>query len=147
VAAAQLIDDRVSYGMISAVTALDSALGLRATDPGRDLRGTVRVSAGRRDRHGCLQRDAGVLAAHRATVNQPAAIRLVLGYGYAWAAGLKVRGEATAIARWPDHNASVAPPGGRSRPTRGAPVATRADNWPRLAQASLAHAHTMAFPR
>ena len=54
----------------------------------RRLRGTVRVLAGRRDRHGCLQRDAGVLAAHRAAVNQPAAIRLPLGYGDAWPAGL-----------------------------------------------------------
>ena len=69
------------------------------------------MSAGRRDRHGCLQRDVGVLAAHRAAVNEPAAIRLVLGYSYAWPAGLKVCGEATAIAGWPDHNASVAAPG------------------------------------
>src|SRR5215470_1861679 len=89
--------------------------GLRARGPGRSLRGTVRGPAGRRDRHGRLQRDAGVLAAHRAAVNQPAAIRLPLGHGDAWPAWLQVRGEATAIARWPDHDASVALPGHRSR--------------------------------
>src|SRR5260370_39170700 len=90
-------------------------VGLRERDRGRRLRGTVRAPAGRRDRHGCFQRDAGVLAAHRATVDEPAAIWLLLGYGYAWPAGLKVRREATAIAGWPDHDASVALPGRRSR--------------------------------
>jgi hypothetical protein len=48
--------------MISVVMALDAELG---SVPGGCLRGTVRGAAGRRDRHGCLQRDAGVLAAHR----------------------------------------------------------------------------------
>src|SRR6266487_1845844 len=56
---------------------------LRERDPCRRLRGTVRAPAGRRDRHRRLQRDAGVLAAHRAAVDEPAAIWLLLGYGYA----------------------------------------------------------------
>jgi len=87
----------------------------RLLEPDRHLRGTVRVPPGRRDRHSCLQRDAGVLAAHRAAVDEPAAIWLVLGDGYAWPAGLKVHREATAIAGWPDHDASVALPGRRGR--------------------------------
>ena len=94
-------------------------VGRRDRDAGWRRRGTVRVLAGRRDRHGCLQRDAGVLAAHHAAVNQPAAIRLVLGCGDAWPARLQVRGETTAIAGWPDHNASVALPGRRAAATRG----------------------------
>src|SRR2546422_1777539 len=52
----------VSYWMISEL--LDDlggdgagcGAGLRAWGPGRYLRGTVRAPAGRRDRHGCLQR-------------------------------------------------------------------------------------------
>jgi hypothetical protein len=32
-----------------------------------------------------------MLAAHRAAIDEPAAIWLLLGYGYAWPAGLKVR--------------------------------------------------------
>src|SRR6266550_446984 len=91
----------------------------------RHLRGTVCVAAGRHDRHGCLQRDAGVLAAHRAAINEPAAIWLVLGYGYAWPAGLKVRRESTAIARWPDHDASVTLPPPKGAATRGVLIATR----------------------
>src|SRR5262245_20874113 len=75
----------------------------------------MRVLAGLRDGHGCLQRNAGVLAAHRAAVNQPPAIRLALGCRDAWPAGLHVRDEATAIAGWPDHDVSVALPGRRSR--------------------------------
>jgi hypothetical protein len=56
-----------------------------------------------------------VFAAHRAAVDEPAAIWLVRGYSYAWPAGLKVRRQATAIARWPDHGARLALPGRRSR--------------------------------
>jgi hypothetical protein len=85
----------------------------------------VRVAAGRRDRHGRLQRDTGVLAAHNAAVDEPAAIWLVLGYGYAWPAGLKVRRESTAIARWPDHDASVTLPATKGPATRGVLIATR----------------------
>jgi hypothetical protein len=88
---------------------------LREADPSGHPRGTVRVPASRRDRHGCLQRDAGVLAAHSAAVEEPAAIWLALGYGYAWPAWLKVRREPTAIAGWPDHDASVALPDRQSR--------------------------------
>ena len=65
----------VSYWMVSAVVALDSALAFVR----RTGRGTVRVPGGRRDCHGCLQRDVGVLTAHRAAVDEPAAIWLVLG--------------------------------------------------------------------
>jgi hypothetical protein len=88
---------------------------LRERDRCRRLRGTVRVPTDRRDRHSSFQRDAGVFAAHRAAVDEPAAIWLVLGYSYAWPAGLKVRRQATAIARWPDHGARLALPGRRNR--------------------------------
>ncbi len=93
--------------------------GVREGGRCRHLRGTVPVAAGRRDRHSCLQRDAGVLAAHRAAIDEPAAIWLVLGYGYAWPAGLKMRREPTAIAGWPDHDASVALPPPKGAATRG----------------------------
>ncbi len=96
-----------------------SGLSVRERGCCRHLRGTVRVAAGRRDRHGCLQRDVCVLAAHRAAVDEPAAICLVLGYGYAWPAGLKVRREPTAIAGWPDHDASVALRSPKGAATRG----------------------------
>src|SRR5690242_11769070 len=49
-----------------------------------------------------LQRDTCMLAAHNAAIDEPAAIWLVLGHGYAWPAGLKMRRKSTAIARWPD---------------------------------------------
>ena len=74
-----------------------AGVGVRERDRRRHLRGTVRVAAGRRDRNGCLQRDAGVLAAHRAAVDEPAAIWLALGDGYRGPARLKVRREASAI--------------------------------------------------
>jgi hypothetical protein len=60
-----------------------------------------------------------MLAAHRAAIDEPAAIWLLLGYGYAWPAGLKVRRESTAIARWPDHDASVALSPPKAAATRG----------------------------
>jgi hypothetical protein len=63
-------------------------VGLWVRDPGRPLRGRVRGPTGRHDGHGCLQRDAGVFAAHGAAVNQPAAIRLAVGCGDAGPAGL-----------------------------------------------------------
>ncbi len=102
-----------------------SGASVRDRNRGRHLRGTVRVAAGRRDRHGCLQRDADVLEAHRAAVDEPAAIWLVLGYGYAWPAGLNVRRESAAIAGWLDHDASVAPPATKDAATRGVLIATR----------------------
>jgi len=102
-----------------------SGAGVRDGDRCRHLRGTVRVAAGRRDRHGRLQHDAGVLAAHHAAVDEPAAIWLVLGYGYAWPAGLKVRRESIAIARWPDHDTSVALPPPNGAATHGVLIATR----------------------
>ncbi len=94
--------------MIWPVVAPDPALASVSGTGSRHLRGTVRLAAGRRDRHGCLQRNADVLAAHRAAADEPAAIRLVPGHGYAWPAGLKVRRESTAIAGWLDHDARAA---------------------------------------
>lgn len=107
-----------------------SGVGVRDRDRCRRLRGTVRVAAGRRDRHGRLQRDTSMLAAHRAAIDEPAAIWLVLGYGYAWPAGLKVRRESTAIARWPDHDASVALSPPKAAATRGVLIATRTGRPP-----------------
>jgi hypothetical protein len=101
-----------------------SGVGVRERDRCRHLRGSVRVAAGRRDRHGCLERNVGVLAAHRAAIDEPAAIWLALGYGYARPAGLKVRRESTAIAGWPDHDASVALPPPKGAATRGVLTAT-----------------------
>jgi hypothetical protein len=49
----------------------------------------------------------------------------VLGYGYARPAGLKVRRQPTAIARWPDHDASVTLPPPQGAATRGVLTATR----------------------
>lgn len=95
-----------------------SGAGVCERDRCRHPRGSVRVAAGRRDRHGCLQRNVGVLTAHRAAIDEPAAIWLVLGYGYARPAGLKVRRESTAIAGWPDHDASVALPLPKGAATR-----------------------------
>jgi hypothetical protein len=60
----------------------------------------------------------------------------VLGYGYAWPAGLKVRRESTAIAGWPDHDASVALPPPKGAATRGVLIATRTDP-PRLADGAV----------
>jgi hypothetical protein len=100
-----------------------SGVGVRERDRCRHLRGIVRVAAGRRDGHGCLQRNVGVLAAHRAAIDEPAAIWLVLGYGYARPAGLKMRRESTAIAGWPDHDASVALPPPKGAATRGVLIA------------------------
>jgi hypothetical protein len=105
--------------------------GVCDRDRCRHLRGTVGVAAGRRDRHGCLQCDASMLAAHRTAVDEPAAIWLGLGHGYAWPAGLKMRRESTAIARWPDHDASVALPPPKGAPTRGVLMATRTGRPPR----------------
>jgi hypothetical protein len=68
---------RPRSGLLSA----GSGAGLGDRDPGRHLRATVRVPSGCRDGHSCLQRDAGVLAAHRAAVDEPAAIWLALGDG------------------------------------------------------------------
>ena len=115
-----------------------SGAGVRERDRRRHLRGSIRVAAGRRDRHGCLQRDVGVLAAHRTAIDQPAAIWLELGYGYARPAGLKVRRESTAIARWPDHDASVALPPAKGAATRGVLITTRPGRPRRLADGAVA---------
>jgi hypothetical protein len=102
--------------MTSAVVALDAALASVRGDPRCRLHGIVRAPAGRRDHHGCLQRVAGVLAVHRAAVNQPTAIRLALGDRYAQPTGPQVRRETTAIAGWPDYDAGVALPDPQNRP-------------------------------
>jgi cold-shock-like DNA binding protein len=78
-----LVTPRGELLAVSAVVALDSVRG-----PGCHMHDVMRAPAGRRDHHGCsLQRDAGVLAVHRAAVNQPTAIRLALGDRYAQPTG------------------------------------------------------------
>jgi hypothetical protein len=115
----------VRLGTRAGLSSARFGVGPGDRDPGRHPRGTVRVPARRRDGHRCLQRDVGVLAAHRAAVDEPAAIWLVLGYGYAWPAGLKLRRESAAIAGWPDHDASVARPPPKGAQLAGVTIATR----------------------
>ena len=115
----------------SGLSSAGFGVGLGDKDPGRPLRGTVRVPSGRRDGHSCLQRDAGVLAAHRSAVDEPAAIWLALSDGYRCPAGLKVSREATAIAGWPDHDTSVARcRAAETAATRGVRPATRTNQPP-----------------